>query len=511
MGGAIQEGDLPPPGVPAEPARPADRGANPFGRRPARPADRVVNPFDRRAARPTDRVVNPVREEQGGPTNRVVNPVGRGGVINPGLDHINRGRAAETWSTGEPRVTKRADETPPHEEKRSRRRRRLEDQPGASRLATPWPPGRPRTAKGTHPLRVQGVLYSENFGDNSSPWLLVIPADLREEIFRACHDDPTAWHLGYSRTLTKIREKYYWPRLPKTVHLYTRSCHECRRRKKPPTKPSGLLHPVAPPPTLFQQIGMNLLHPFPPSTSGNRWIIVTTNYLTRYARTKALPSGTAVEVAKFFIKSTDLRHSTPKVLNADCGSSFMAQLTQEILRLSSTSHRQTTAHHPQTNELTERLNITFADMISMYVDVEHKTWDDLLPYVTFAYNTAVQETTGVTPFQLVHGRKVTTMLDAMLLHEPADDGSHDPQVVAQRAKEVRQLARLRIQDQQGVDATRYNFRRINVCFKHGDRVGPELPKLLKRYFGPYKVLRRLRDLNYEVMPDGIRTLSRRTP
>ena len=103
----------------------------------------------------------------------------------------------------------------------------------------------------------------------------------------------------------------------------------------------------------------------------------------------------------------------------------MAQLTQEILRLSHTSHRRTTAYHPQTNGLTERLNKTIADMISMYVDVEHKTWDEVLPYVTFAYNTAVQETTGVTPFHLVHGRKVTTMLDAMIPHEPAVDGSDD--------------------------------------------------------------------------------------
>ena len=92
----------------------------------------------------------------------------------------------------------------------------------------------------------------------------------------------------------------------------------------------------------------------------------------------------------------------------------MAQLTLEILRLSHTEHRRTTAYHPQTNGLTERLNKTIADMIAMYVDVEHKTWDEVLPYVTFAYNTAVQETSGMTPFQLVHGRKVTTMLDAML-------------------------------------------------------------------------------------------------
>ncbi|KAM7293326.1 DDE-type integrase/transposase/recombinase [Ixodes scapularis] len=359
----------------------------------------------------------------------------------------------------------------------------------------------------------------ENFSDNSTAWLLVVPSSLQEELFQACHDDPTAGHLGYSRTLARIREKYYWPKLAKTVHHYTRSCHECQRRKKPPTRPAGLLQPIAPPSAPFQQIGMDLLGPFKPSTQGNRWIIVATDYLTRYAETKALPSGTAVEVAKFFIESIVLRHGAPEVLISDRGSSFMAQLTQEVLRLSHTSHRCTTAYHPQTNGLTERLNKTIADMISMYVDVEHKTWDEVLPYVTFAYNTAVQETTGVTPFQLVHGRKVTTMLDAMLPHEPAVDASDDAQVVAQRAEEVRQLARLRIKAQQRVDTGRYNLRRRDVHFQPGDRVWVWTPirrrglseKLLKRYFGPYKVLRRLGDLNYEVMPDGTRTSSRRPP
>ncbi|KAM7294616.1 uncharacterized protein ISCGN_024122 [Ixodes scapularis] len=52
-------------------------------------------------ARPTDRVVNPVSKEQDGPTVRVVNLVGRDGVSNPEVDHVNEGRAAETRRTGE--------------------------------------------------------------------------------------------------------------------------------------------------------------------------------------------------------------------------------------------------------------------------------------------------------------------------------------------------------------------------------------------------------------------------
>ncbi|KAM7290480.1 DDE-type integrase/transposase/recombinase [Ixodes scapularis] len=330
----------------------------------------------------------------------------------------------------------------------------------------------------------QGVLYKENFSDNNTAWLLVIPSSLREEIFQACHDDPTAGHLGYSRTLARIREKYYWPKLAKTVPHYTRSCHECQRRRSHRRD---------------RQDFFSLLRRHLPHSSNRR-------------------KPFHQEVAKFFIESIVLRHGAPEVLISDRGSSFMAQLTQEVLRLSHTSHRRTTAYHPQTNGLTERLNKTIADMISMYVDVEHKTWDEVLPYVTFAYNTAVQETTGVTPFQLVHGRKVTTMLDAMLPHEPAVDASDDAQVVAQRAEEVRQLARLRIKAQQRVDTGRYNLRRRDVHFQPGDRVWVWTPirrrglseKLLKRYFGPYKVLRRLGDLNYEVMPDGTRT-SRRPP
>lgn len=58
----------------------------------------------------------------------------------------------------------------------------------------------------------------------------------------------------------------------------------------------------------------------------------------------------------------------------------------------------------------------------------------------------------------------------MLAHEPVDDGNDDAQVVTQRAEEVCQLARVRIQLQQRVDAGRYNLRRLGVRFQVRDRV-----------------------------------------
>ncbi|GFY62329.1 integrase catalytic domain-containing protein [Trichonephila inaurata madagascariensis] len=70
----------------------------------------------------------------------------------------------------------------------------------------------------------------------------------------------------------------------------------------------------------------------------------------------------------------------------------------------------TTAYHPQTNGLAESFTKTLAAMLAMYVDVEQKTWDRILPFVTFASNTARQYTTGFTPFFLTFGREAETTL-----------------------------------------------------------------------------------------------------
>lgn len=362
-----------------------------------------------------------------------------------------------------------------------------------------------------------GVLYKRNFEHSTETFLLVVPSTLRSEILEACHDDPSAGHLGVSRTVARIRTKYYWPRLLNSVQHYVRTCRDCQRRKTPPLKPAGLLQPVEPPESPFEQVGMDLLGPFPTSSSGKRWIVVATDYLTRYAEAASLVRGTALEVAEFFVTNIVLRHGAPKVVITDRGTAFTADLTQSIMKLTHTNHRKTTAYHPQTNGLTERLNRTLADMLSIYVDIEHRTWDKILPYATFAYNTAVQETTRITPFQLVFGRTVTTPLDAMLPVDVNSDNDHDISDFTQRAEEARQLARYRIQQQQQLDAHRYNLRRRDVRYAPGDKVWVWTPirvrglseKLLRRYFGPYRVLRQLGPLTYEVVPEGQVTSSRR--
>ncbi|GFS82577.1 transposon Tf2-9 polyprotein [Trichonephila clavipes] len=182
---------------------------------------------------------------------------------------------------------------------------------------------------------------------------------------------------GYARDFTG-RGMY------RNVVRYVMHCRECQRRKSVPQRPPGRLVPIPPAIAPFHRIGIDLLGRFPKSAHGNKWIIVCTDYSTRYAITKALPTAEVDEIAKFLLEEIVLRHGAPRVIITDRGAVFRSRLVSSLVDLCNIDHRFTTAYHPQTNGLTERFNKTLSDMLSMYVDVEQKNWDEILPFVTFA-------------------------------------------------------------------------------------------------------------------------------
>ncbi|GFV33106.1 hypothetical protein TNCV_509451 [Trichonephila clavipes] len=317
---------------------------------------------------------------------------------------------------------------------------------------------------------IDGILCRKNFDPDGKLWLPVIPKHLRADILRHFHDAPTAGHLGFAKTYDRIRKRFYWPGMYRNVVRYVMHCRECQRRKSVPQRPPGRLVPIPPAIAPFHRIGIDLLGRFPKSAHGNKWIIVCTDYSTRYAITKVLPTAEVAEIAKFLLEEIVLRHGAPRVIITDRGAVFRSRLVSSLVDLCNIDHRFTTAYHPQTNGLTERFNKTLADILSMYVDVEQKNWDEILPFVTFAYNTAKQETTGFTPFYLLHGREAETTLDTMLPFCPNDFDDNNITKIAARAEESRQLARVHTLRAQDKDRRRYDSKHQMVSYAPGDLV-----------------------------------------
>ncbi|UYV74356.1 K02A2.6-like [Cordylochernes scorpioides] len=309
-----------------------------------------------------------------------------------------------------------------------------------------------------------------NYDPTGLPLLLVIPRHLRMEILGDLHDAPTAGHLGFAKTYDRIRRRFFWPGMYRSVRKYVGHCQDCQRRKSVPQLPPGYLRPIPPPDRPFQKVGIDLLGRFPISQGKKKWIVVCTDYLTKYAVTQSLGSGEAQEIAKFLLEEVILKHGAPREIVMDRGRNFQSRLIQELTKNCHIKKKTTTAYHPQTNGLTERLNRTIADMLSMYMDLDQKNWDEMLPFITFAYNTARQESTGFTPFFLVHGREAETTLDTIFPYSSASEGEEFIQLVASRAEEARQIARHHIFKAQETNKLNYDARHKGKVYQPGDLV-----------------------------------------
>lgn len=177
-----------------------------------------------------------------------------------------------------------------------------------------------------------GVLYRRNFRSDGPGNLLVVPEHLRRTVLHQLHDAPMAGHLGVTRTYDRVRHRCLWPGLYRSVQRYVRECGLCQRRKLPSKLPAGQLQPLEIPTEPFFRIALDLLGPFPLSTSGNKWIAVATEYATRFAVTRALPTSCATDVADFLLYDVTLNHGAPRQLVTDRGRNFLSQVIADILR-----------------------------------------------------------------------------------------------------------------------------------------------------------------------------------
>ena len=234
--------------------------------------------------------------------------------------------------------------------------------------------------------------------------LLCIPEKLRKDVLFTMHNDLTAGHSGFIRTLYKMQERFYFPRIAKEVRKHVRSCAECQSRKKEPGLPKGD-HQGIDAPEPFHTVGMDILGPFPEAVgTKNRYLIILVDYYTKYVEAEPIRDMTADTVADFFIYSIVLRHGAVHKCITDRAQSFCANFSEAVHQAFDVKHVRTSGYHPQTNGLAERQCKTMTDMIALYVRSDHRNWDRFIPFLVYAYNTARQESTKFSPFYLVYGR-----------------------------------------------------------------------------------------------------------
>ena len=355
-------------------------------------------------------------------------------------------------------------------------------------------------AQSSHLMLQDGVLYrrwEDVPGKGLNKHLqFVLPKALVKTILQECHDSPSGSHLGMTKTLEKIRSRFYWPGQRKDVEDWCKGCEMCASRKSPSTKRRAPLQSDLTGCPL-QRVAMDILGPLPLTDRGNKYVLVVGDYFTKWVEAYAMPNMEAGTVAELFVSRFVCQFGVPDVLHTDQGRNFESALLKEVCQLLGVVKTRTTPYHPQSDGLVERFNRTLLNLLSMAASENERDWDLHIPMVMMAYRTSVQESTGCTPFYLMFGREGRLPADVMfrLPSSPMQVNKY-AQDMRFRMEQAYQLVRDRLQLQQRRQKALYDRTTNGSLYAIGDHVWlhcPAVPKgksaKLHRYWqGPYKVI-----------------------
>ena len=162
----------------------------------------------------------------------------------------------------------------------------------------------------------------------------------------------------------------------------------------------------------FEKWGIDYLGPVHPSSSkGMVYIVVATEYLTKWAEAKAVKSVTGVHAAAFMYENIISRFGCPKILVSDRGKHFLNELFEEMTTRYRINHRKTTPYHLQTNGQTERVNGILVSILRKTILDSKRDWDVKLTAALWAYRTTFKVTTRATLFSLVFGIEATLLIE----------------------------------------------------------------------------------------------------
>lgn len=334
---------------------------------------------------------------------------------------------------------------------------------------------------------------------------LVTPSEKQQEILKYHHDIPTGAHLGFEKTLNRVRQAFYWPGVTESVRKYCRRCDVCTSMKlsrETNKAPLGQYYVGE----RMERVMMDILGPLPLTKNGNRYILVICDWFTKWTESIAIPDMETRTVARAFLDNFVCRFGVPLQIHTDQGRSFESQLIVDLCDLLGIEKTHATPLRPQSNGLVERQNRTLVAMLKPYCQSNQNVWDTYLQQVMLAYRSTPQSSTKISPNKMLYGHEVVLPVQAFT-GRPCDQVEHkniDVYVenLHEKLVSIHDLARQNLKSATMYQKRYYDTNAKRGTYKKGQLVWLYDPvrkvgistKLVNKWKGPFVVTKVIDDL-----------------
>ena len=342
-----------------------------------------------------------------------------------------------------------------------------------------------------------GLLYKDPVKE-----LIVIPTAMEDEIISIAHREG---HFSTKKTRELVEREFFIPNIESKVYKIVRSCIECITCDAKAGKAEGLLTPISKADVPLKTFHIDHVGPMELTQKRYNHILVVVDAFSKFVWLYPTKSTGTDEVLDRLQKQASI-FGNPERIISDRGTAFTSNAFKEYCKSQNILHLLIATGVPRGNGQVERINKIVISMLSKLC-VENPThWYKYVDRIQQCINNTSPRSTKVSPFKILTGLNMRIpsqnnfreLLDEYAIEELDEERDQ----IRVEAKE--NIAKIQAENKRGFDKKRAKA----TVYKIGDLVaikrtqfGPGL-KLKPKFFGPYKVINKLKHDRYQVEKIG---------
>ena len=234
--------------------------------------------------------------------------------------------------------------------------------------------------------------------------LRCVSSDESKSLMGEIHEGVCGAHQSAFKMKWMIRRNgYYWPTILEDCFKYFKGCQGCQKFGNIQRAPASAMNPIIKP-WPFRGWAIDLIGQiYPPSSKGHKFILVATDYFTKWVEAIPLKKVTSANMIDFVKEHIVYRFGIPQTITTDQGTMFTSGEFDEFAVGMGIKVLNSSPYYAQANGQAEASNKGIIKLIKRKIEENPKRWHTVLNEALWSFRMSYHGATKVTPYQLVYG------------------------------------------------------------------------------------------------------------